>query len=375
MGIRATIRKVDNKNDFFNINSVGIAEYNGALSVNYNSNDKVYAAYTTYSNKTKDFGYQLGLRVESSDYIGNLPDSNRVFNINFPVSLFPSVFLNQKLKKEQDLQLNYSRKINRPNFFQLYPFTDYSDSLNISRGNPGLKPEFTNSIELSYQKIFKNRDNLIASVYYKTTNDLITRLQKKELNPSNNKNILINTYINANASYVTGLELVSKNKMTKWWDMTSNFNLFTSKIDLSDPSQPEQDQFASWFVKMNNTFKLFKNFTFQLSGEYQSKTVLPPGGSGGGGGGGRGGPGGMFGGGGMFGQSSSSQGFVRANYFVEAGMRYEFLKNRQASVSLNMNDIFRTRRSNIYSASTDFIQDVFRRRDPQIKVCHNSTYL
>ena len=149
--------------------------------------------------------------------------------------------------------------------------------------------------------------------------------------------------------------------------MTTNLNLYTSKVTIDDATQVQQDQFASWFAKLNNTFKLLKNFTFQLSGEYQSKTVLPPGGSGSNsGGGGRGG--GMFGGGGggMFGQTSSSQGYVRANYYAYAGVRYEFMKNKQASFSLNVNDIFKTRRSNVHSQSVYFIQDVIRRRDAQI---------
>lgn len=368
MGARLSVRKVDNRNDFYFVSSTGAVTYNPLLSVNYNSTDKVYAAYSTYSNQMKNFGYQLGLRVESSDYEGRLPDKNQSFNIEFPVSLFPSIFLSNKMKNDQEMQLNYTRKINRPNFFQLYPYTDYSDSLNISRGNPDLSPEFTNSVELSYQKIFKkNKDNFLASVYYKNTTGLITRFQVKETNAATGKEILVNTYINASSSYVTGLEMTQKTKMTKWWDMTINMNLFTSKINTGIAGQPDQDQFASWFGKLNNTFKLFKNFTMQLSGEYQSKTILPPGGSGGNsGGGGRGG--GMFGGGGggMFGQATSSQGFVRANYFVDAGFRYEFLKNRQASISLNMNDIFRTRRSDIHSESPYFTQDVFRRRDPQV---------
>lgn len=366
MGARVSIRNVDNKNDFFYIPNTGAAIYNPLLSVNYNSTDKVYAAYTTYTNQVKNFGYQLGLRVESSDYQGRLPDKGQSFNIKFPVSLFPSVFLSNKMKNDQELQLNYTRKINRPNFFQLYPYTDYSDSLNISRGNPNLKPEFTNSVELSYQKIFKkNKDNFLASLYYKNTNDLITRFQVKETTPDT---ILVNTYINAASSYVTGFEMTMKTKMNKWWDMTTNINLFTSKINTGIAGQPAPEQFVSYFGKLNNTFKLFKNLTMQLSGEYQSKTILPPGGSGGSGGGGRGG-GGMFGGGGgggMFGQATSSQGYVRANYFVDAGLRYEFMKNKQASFSLNINDIFRTRRSDIHSESPYFSQDVFRRRDPQI---------
>lgn len=368
MGGRVSIRKADNKNNFFLISPSGVATYNPLSSVNYNSTDKVYAAYTTFTNQIKSFGYQLGLRLESSNYQGRLPDKGQVFNIKFPISLFPSIFLSNKMKNDQELQLNYSRKINRPNFFQLYPFTDYSDSLNISRGNPDLKPEFTNSVELSYQKIFKkNKDNFLASIYYKNTTDLISRFQVQEISTLTGKNILVNTYINAASSYVTGMELTLKTKVTKWWDITTNMNLFTSEINTGIAGQPEQDQFASWFGKLNNTFKLFKNFSMQLSGEYQSKTILPPGG-GGSSGGGRGGGGGMFGGGGggMFGQATSSQGFVRANYFVDAGFRYEFLKNKQASISLNINDIFRTRRSDIRSESPYFIQDVFRRRDPQV---------
>jgi outer membrane receptor protein involved in Fe transport len=363
MGLRASIRKVDSKNDFYFFDPSGNAIYNPLLSVKYNSRDQVYAAYTTYSNQLKNFGYQLGLRVESSEYEGHLPDKNQDFNVKFPVSFFPSVFLNNKMKHDQELQLNYTRKINRPNFFQLYPFTDYSDSLNISRGNPDLKPEFTNSVELSYQKTFKNKDNFLASMYYKNTNDLITRYQVRENNAFTGKDELINTFINASSSYVTGLELISRNKMTKWWDLTTNVNLYTSKIKTGIADQPEQDQFASWFAKINNTFKFLKSFSLQLSGDYQSKTVLPPGGSGGGGG--RGG-GGFGGGGGMFGQTTSSQGFVRANYGVDAAVRYEFLKNKQASLSLNVNDIFKTRRSDIHSESLYFTQDVFRRRDAQV---------
>ena len=368
MGLRTSIRKVDSKNSFYFIDAAGNAIYNPLLSVNYNSTDKVYAAYSTYTNKIKKLGYQLGLRVESSDYKGHLPDKNQQFITKYPISIFPSVFLSNKMKNDRELQLNYTRKINRPNFFQLYPYTDYSDSLNISRGNPDLRPEFTNSFELSYQKIFKkNKDNFLASLYYKNTTNLIARYQVKETNPVNSKDILINTYINANSAYVTGLEMTLKIKVTKWWDLTNNLNLFTSKININIPNQPQQDQFASWFSKLNNTFKLPKNFTIQLSGNYQSKTVLPPGGSGGGGEGGHGG-GGMFGGGGggMFGQTTTSQGYVRANYWVDIALKYEFLKNKQASISLNVNDILRTRRSDVHSESAYFIQDVFRRRDPQV---------
>ena len=364
-GVRGQWRTVDNKNNFYLVTSTGNVNI-PALSVNYNSKDNVYAAYATLSKQLKNFGYQLGLRAESSLYNGYLPDKNQEFSIEFPVSLFPSLFISQKLKKNAELQVNYTRKINRPNFFQLYPFTDYADSLNLSRGNPGLLPEFTNSVEVSYQKTYQNKNNILGSIYFKHTDNLITRYQDKENNPITGKDVLINTFINANNSYVTGAELVAKTKITNQWDLTSNFNLFTSAIKLDASYQNTIDPFVSYQLKLNNTYKLPKNITFQLSGEYISKSVLPPGGSGGGGGGNRWGGGGGMWGMGMFGQTSAAQGYQKANYFIDAALRIDLGKNKQTSISLNMNDVLRTRRQQIYSASALFTQDVFRRRDPQL---------
>lgn len=354
-GLRAQLR-TNSSNSAFYVDDHGNWVLQPASQVVYESNDQVYAAYATYSNQVNAFGYQLGLRAESSNYEGKLTRTGEIFDIKFPVSLFPSVFLSQKLGDDQGLQLNYSRRINRPNFWQLTPFTDSSDKLNPSRGNPALKPEFTNSFELSYEKTFKNKDNFIASLYYKRTTDLITRYQDSARGTAGEK-LILNTYINANSSYVTGLELISRNKLISWWEITSNLNIYMSDVKIDDPNQADQGRLTSWFGKLNNNFKLPKNITIQLSGEYQSKTILPPGGSGSGGRGG----GMMFGG-----PSMSSQGYVRANYGVDIAVRYEFLKNRAASVSINMNDIFRTRRQSTYSESVFFIQDAFRRRDPQV---------
>jgi outer membrane receptor protein involved in Fe transport len=173
----------------------------------------------------------------------------------------------------------------------------------------------------------------------------------------------VSTYINANRSYVTGLELIGKNKITKFWDLTSNLNLFTSKIDLKNA--PDPDQFMSYFIKINNTIRLPKNFSLQLSCDYQSKTISSPGGSGmsggRGGGGYGGGMGGMFGGG-----MSAAQGYIRPNYGVDAAIRYDFLKEKRASLSLSINDIFKTRKYDAHTESAFFIQDAQRWRDPQV---------
>ena len=370
-GARLAQRDVDSRTDFGIINPDQTVTKLPPLSSNYNYTDRVFAAYATYSSRIKDnFGYQLGLRLESSDYSGTahssvisggfFKDTSNKYSNSYPVSFFPSVFLSQKLKHNQELQLNYSRRINRPNFFQLFPFTDYSDSLNISRGNPDLKPEFTNSIEVSYQKTFPKNNSLLVSAYFKNTNDLITRFTATELHPVKKDTVFINTFINANSSFVGGLEFIAKNKLAKWWDLTTNLNLYTSKINTDDPTIQTAGQIYSWFAKINNSFKLPKNFTLQLSGDYTSKTVLAPGGSASSGGG-MGGRGGGFG----FSVSGNAQGYVKPNYGVDAALRYEFLKNKVASLTLSVNDIFKTRKNDVYTQSSYFTQHAVRTRDAQ----------
>jgi len=364
VGARASIRNMVNGTEYFIVDGNGFKRPMIAQNVAYKSNDRVYAAYGTYTGKFKKIGYQVGLRAESSTYEGEVTNKNQKFNTDYPISLFPSLFLSHKINDNTDLQLNYSRRINRPGFWQLFPFVDVSDSLNVSHGNPALKPEFTNSIELTYSKTFKNRDNFIASIYFKNTNNLITRYLQPEYVQVYDSVMPVSTYINANKSYVTGLELIGRNKITKFWDLTSNLNLFTSKIDLAN--QPDPDQFPSYFIKINNNIRLPKNFSLQISGDYQSKIISSPGGNGGGMGGGR--SGGMGGGmGGMGGGAmSASQGYIRPNYGVDAAIRFEFLKEKRASVSLNVNDIFKTRKYDSYTETAFFIQDAQRWRDPQM---------
>jgi outer membrane receptor protein involved in Fe transport len=369
-GARAAIRDFVNSSDQYRYI---LTDYFliPSISSKYKFNDQVYAAYANYSFKKKKFSYQLGFRVESSNYTGTLLKQNGTdsasFNVKYPLSLFPSAFVTYKMNDKEDLQVNYSRRVNRPNFFQLMPFPDYSDPQNINIGNADLKPEFTNSFEFSYNNAYKKGANFLATAYFKYSTNLITRYvyrDKNGLSPLDSA--YFNTYINADNSITYGLELSNKVPVTKWWDLTLSFNLFNSKINSGIPNQTADNSLLSWFAKMNNTFKISKGLSVQFSGDYQAKTILPPGGSSGGGGGGR--PGGM--GGGMFGggPQSTSQGYNFPRYGFDLAIRKEWTwKNgKSGSLSLSMNDIFRTQEFKTYSESIYFNQISARRRDPQV---------
>lgn len=356
-GLRVSLRNYDSNNDNFIQDASGNYIYIASLNVKYKYNDVVYAAYGTYSQQIKDFSFQLGLRVESSEYKGNLVTKSAKFSNQYPLSFFPSVYLTQKIDKQSDIQLNYSRKINRPNFFQLIPFIDFSDSLNLSVGNPGLVPEFTNLLEIAYQNQYSTGHSILMSLYGRNTNDLITRYQYRDANPNPTKtdSVLFTSYANANRSYTAGLELTGKNKIAKWWDLTTNVNLFHSTIKASNlPGSTDNSQF-SWFAKLNNSFKLPKNYSIQFSGDYQAKTLVPINS-------GRGGGGPMFGGG----SQPTAQGYIKPIYGADLAIKKEFLKNNAASLTLQVSDVFRTRKYETHSESSYFIQDNSRRRDPQV---------
>ncbi|MEO8962465.1 MAG: TonB-dependent receptor [Ginsengibacter sp.] len=360
-GLRGSVRNSNSFNQNFILDaSSNKFQTINALNSKYKYKDQVYAGYVTFSQKISDFTYQLGGRVESSKYAGELVDSNQIFSNSFPLSFFPSVFLTQRINDKQDIQVNYSRKINRPNFYQLIPYFDFSDPLNISRGNASLIPEFTNLVELSYNLNLKNGNNIIATAYYRGTNNLISRYQywDKNPNPAYNDSVFISSYVNANSSEAYGLEVTSMNNIARWWTLTSNVNLYNSKINGANLESNLSNQKVSWFGKINSTFILPQKISIQLTGDYTSKTILPPGRGGGGGG--------HWGGGNL----STANGYSLPIYGIDAAVRKDFLKDKSLSLSLSVNDLFRTRITKIHSESTltnkiFSVQDIERQRDAQ----------
>jgi outer membrane receptor protein involved in Fe transport len=369
-GVRAAIRDITSMSNQY-IDSV----FNPTISSNYKFNDQVYAAYGNYAVKGKKFNYQVGLRAESSSYTGtNLLGKDTVFKVNYPISLFPSAFVTYKVTDRSDLQVNYTRRVNRPNFFQLLPSVDLTDPQNPRKGNPGLTPEFTNSFELSYDKSYVNNSNFLATAFVRYTTDLITTFYYRDLSPSApvngpytaNDTVQYVTYKNANSSISYGLELTNRTTIAKMWDMTVNVNLFDSKINGTNLQNGLNNERVSWFAKFNNNFKLPKKYSIQLSGNYQSKTILPQ--NGGGGGRMGGGGGGFFGGGG----AGTAQGYIYPFYSVDIAIRkdWQWKGGRSGSITLSMNDIFRTALNKTYSSTElgtyAFNQLSERRRDPQV---------
>jgi outer membrane receptor protein involved in Fe transport len=324
------------------------------LNNNFKYGSQVYAGYAQFSSYlTSKLSYQAGLRGESSNYNGTLYTSSgpQTFTHNFPLTLFPSAFLSYKLSGSSSLQANYTRRVNRPGFFQLSPYVNRTDSLALSQGNPNLVPEYTSSYELNYQDDYKS-GSFLASAYYKHTTNLITRNVVRELLSGDRDSSNVYTYQNANSSDVYGLDLTDRQTVTKWLDVMFNVILYNSQVNAGNLSGLSNENQFSYFAKMNVDIKLPVGFSVQLNGDYQSKTIVPP----------NAGGGGRFGG---FGAPvSTANGYIKPIGGFDFAVKKDMF-NKKVSLVFNMQDVFRTRINDAYSTSQYENLDYSRIRDPQ----------
>ncbi len=250
------------------------------MSNRYLIDDMINAAYVNYSAKTFwDIGYQAGLRFEQSYYAGTITDKNQKFSYNYPStgddilkSLFPGIYFSKKLKSSQEVQLNFSRKINRPNFFQLMPFVMFADKQNYRIGNPQLKPEFKNIAEMNYNKIF-SKGSYLASGYFRYEEQPITDVAY----PSpDDPTVLVNTSINGDNAVRYGLENTFKRTFFKNLDWTVNANVYyiyiKGKIVATEPEVKTEGY--AWNAKTTLSYKFPKNITLQVNGNYESPKIL-----------------------------------------------------------------------------------------------------
>lgn len=316
-GYRSQIRLSDNNQYADSVLTTGVYDPNNKLINDFSSKDQVHALYLNYQNQIKDFGYQVGLRAEDAQlnthlngFTGNvLTGSDGKIEYK---RLYPSVFLTQKLKGDQQVQLSYTRRVNRPRPWDTNPFLDVSDRLNYRAGNPNLLPEDVHSFELGYSKYWK-KVTLTSSLYFRQTNDVIQRVRSIPVN-----GIITTTPQNLSHQINSGLELIGRFDLIKTLNFTTNVNLYQSKFAGDDRYNIPSNSGFSWNANLTGNLTVVKNLSLQMRGDYRAAEVM-------------------------------AQGKRNAMYGIDGGAKYDF-PNKKASLSFNVRDIFNTRK---WSMTTD----------------------
>ncbi len=288
--LEAGLRYDYNKNtyDYF----VNQSDNGGAFYTRYDfTSNTVYSesilgAYAQFKSKIGEkLGYQLGLRSETSAIDINFTNYDTTGQAiaqpevkkNY-TEFFPSVFLSYDLGKNNQLLLNYSRRINRPRAFSLIPFMSFDDDRNYFRGNPDLNPTYENSFEFGYS-LSKNKITFNPTLYYKKSEDEQNRYQYVDDMGA------INTIpFNVGSETNYGLDLNATYDPFKWWKMMLSTDLYGYKnegtFNLFPGNPITENDFSgegfSYRIRFNNTFKPTKNLSMQLQTFYRAgeKTAM-----------------------------------------------------------------------------------------------------
>lgn len=289
--------------------------------------DQVHALYATYGTRINNFSLQGGLRGEY--YRGESttkPAETAQPIINSYFQIFPSLFLSYSLPKSNEVQLNITRRVNRPWGRQVNSFRDYSDSTNISYGNPALTPEFASVMELNYLKNWSNH-SVSSTIYYRFTDDVMQRVSFMR------DGVMESTFMNLTKKRDVGVELVAKNRLFKFLNLTSSVNLYRSALDSATYVHPLDNTIKvgipsrnnfSWDARVIANLMFTPSFSAQVTGQYRSSELL-------------------------------AQGERLPSYSMDLGLRKTFL-DKKLSVNLNVRDLFESRIFKSNTWGTNFTQ-------------------
>src|SRR5205085_2415552 len=145
--------------------------FDSSLSNNLNYHQKIYAVYSELSFPiARLFDAKIGARYERTQVNSFYSNANEEIHNGYN-TLVPSIFLMRKIGDDQTIKLNYSKRIQRPDFDDLNPYINSSDPKNVTTGNPYLRPEFSNRIELSYNHDLGNTGSLMFTLFYRQNQD------------------------------------------------------------------------------------------------------------------------------------------------------------------------------------------------------------
>lgn len=235
-------------------------EYDATSSNHFKYKEQIYAAYLNVMGEFGKTSIQAGLRGEYTNTNGNQITTNQVFRRDY-FQLFPNLALNQNINTNNQVQLSYSRRIERPNYSALNPFRMFRDPSLYYEGNPYLKPELTQNIVFNH--VFKSR--FTTSLNYSKTRDVITWVAGQ----NDAKNTTFEAPKNLPSLVNYGISFTAQIDYLKWWSATNFVNVFRNEYDLQD-SKNKQSSFSA---NTQNSFKIAKGFGAELNAFYNSASV------------------------------------------------------------------------------------------------------
>ncbi len=290
-------------------------------------NETIHALYATYGFSFGSLGILGGVRTEQAYIRSNLVTRDSVVTNNY-FSIYPTLHSSYKFNEFVELQLNYSRRVHRPDGEDLNPFPEYRDARNISSGNPNLLPEFIHSVEFGCK--FQNDElSVLPGIYYRNTRNRITSITQVI-----NDSTLLTTKQNLSTDQSTGVELVVSISIGDLLTAHANANAYYNQIDASNLGYSSTR--STWTRSGAFTFNInvTRSTMLQMNSNFTSARLTP-------------------------------QGENRPSYVINLGLRQELLSNKLSLVA-TVADIFRTQKRELELNTPILNQNVINKRDSRI---------
>ena len=237
------------------------------LSNDFKYDEEIHALYSTFGNKINKFSFQFGARVEYSDVVTELIQTNEI-NPRDYLNFFPSAFLTYDLPNNNAIQASYSRRLRRPRFWSLNPFFTLSDARNRFTGNPDLDPEFTDSYEIGHIKYW-DKGSLGSSIYYRHTTGVIQRVIS-DVQVVDSLVITLRRPENLATRDDLGFEFNFSYSPYKWWKVNGDMNLFRSIIDGSNVNDSFTADTYTMSGRITSRMTIMKKTDVQLRVNYRA---------------------------------------------------------------------------------------------------------
>lgn len=290
--------------------------------------EHVGAAYVQMNMHRGKFDYLGGVRAEYTNLSGSSSSQDTTFVKDY-LNLFPNAAVRYTAKSGTEMQLSYGRRLNRPGNYQLNPYIDYSDSINLRSGNPYLNPEFIHSFDFTVAK-HAAKYSWSVTLYYRHSDNVITFM--RTFDPATNLGFV--QPVNYTSADNYGTEVVLRVPFKKKGNVMLSGSAYLNEINGDNIEAALQSEAFMWNARVSFTYKIFKPTTLQISGMYFSPFIGPVG-----------------------------QFWMVGG--VDVGVRQEIFKGK-AQISANLSDVFNTRHFEVENIRTDYAFTGGRKRESMV---------
>lgn len=262
-GVKSSYVKNDNDAQYSYIEN-GNQIFDASRSNHFIYQENVNAAYVNYSRQFNKWGVQLGLRMENTNVKGNQLTIKEKFDSSY-LQVFPTTYVSYTLDKANTFTASYSRRIERPSYQDMNPFQFFLDQYTYRQGNPYLRPQTSNNVELSYN--YKGQLNISAN--YTRTTDIINDILKQ----NDVTFVTFQTKENVATRRNIGLSINYNKQLVKWWTISAYGNAFSNHFKGIVNNAPLSKQISTYMINLNNQLRFNKGWGAEVSGFYRSSVL------------------------------------------------------------------------------------------------------